>query len=74
MFGMWQNVLKSGLQFPSIKTTCCCVCFIVALKKKLQVIAKEKDCEIVGQWTKSLLNHLYWSAASTEDGNGDVIN
>ncbi len=36
-------------------------------------LAKEKDCELVGEWKRSLLNHLYWSAVSTPDGNGEVI-
>lgn len=36
-------------------------------------MAKEKECEIVGDWKKSLVNHLYWSAVSTPDGNGELI-
>jgi solute carrier family 8 (sodium/calcium exchanger) len=27
----------------------------------------------VGEWKKSLVNHLYWSAVSTPDGDGEVI-
>lgn len=34
---------------------------------------KEKDCGIVGEWLKSIVNHLYWSAVSTPSGNSDVI-
>ena len=44
-----------------------------ALKKKVNALAKEKDCELVGEWKRSLVNHLYWSAVSTPDGNGDMI-
>ena len=44
-----------------------------ALGKKIDKVAKEKECELVGKWKKSLINHLYWSATSTSDGNGDVI-
>lgn len=44
-----------------------------AFKKKVDSIAKEKDCELVKEWRKSLVNHLYWSAVSTDDGNGDMI-
>lgn len=44
-----------------------------AFKKKVGALAKEKDCEIVGEWKKSLVNHLYWSAVSTPDGNGDLM-
>ena len=45
----------------------------IAFKKKVTALAKEKDCEIVGEWKKSLVNHLYWSAVSTPDGNGELI-
>lgn len=34
---------------------------------------KEKDCGIVGEWLKSIVNHLYWSAVSTPSGYSDVI-
>ena len=44
-----------------------------AFKKKVIALAKEKDCELVGEWKKSMLNHLYWSAVSTPNGNGDII-
>lgn len=44
-----------------------------ALRKKLEKCAKQKDCELVGEWTKSILNHLYWSAVSTPDGNVEEI-
>ena len=34
---------------------------------------KAKDCGIVGEWLKSIVNHLYWSTVSTPSGNSDVI-
>ncbi|XP_067659703.1 uncharacterized protein [Haliotis asinina] len=43
------------------------------LRKKMEALVKEKDCSIVGRWIRSICNHLYWAAASTPDGNGDVI-
>ncbi|XP_050411067.1 uncharacterized protein LOC126825423 [Patella vulgata] len=43
------------------------------LKKKMASLSKEKECEDVGLWTKSIINHLYWSAGSTEDGDGNVM-
>ncbi|XP_046570932.1 uncharacterized protein LOC124279178 [Haliotis rubra] len=43
------------------------------LRKKMEALAKEKDCSIVGRWVRSICNHLCWAAASTPDGNGDVI-
>ncbi|XP_046568635.1 uncharacterized protein LOC124277026 [Haliotis rubra] len=39
----------------------------------MEALAKEKDCSIVGRWVRSICNHLYGAAASTPDGNGDVI-
>ena len=45
----------------------------IGLRKKLEKLAKKKDCEIVGLWIKSICNHLYWCAASTPDGNEHVI-
>ena len=39
----------------------------------MEKLAKEKGCEIVGEWLKSMVNHIYWSAYSTKDGNGEVI-
>ena len=35
--------------------------------------AKQKDCQLVGQWERRLVNHLYWYVVSTTDGDGDVI-
>jgi hypothetical protein len=43
------------------------------LKKKIEKAAKEKDCNILFEWCKSMVNHLYWCAASTPDGNGELL-
>ena len=45
----------------------------IRLKKKLQKAAIYKDCEVVGEWTKSITNHMYWWAASSPDGDGEEI-
>lgn len=37
------------------------------LGKKLDAISKKKDCEDVGLWKKSILNHLYYVAASAHE-------
>ena len=36
-------------------------------RKKLDALSKQKDCGIVGRWSKRLINHLqvYWSDVST---------
>ena len=44
-----------------------------AFKKKVNKLSKEKGCEIVGEWQRSMINHLYWCAHSTKDGNTEVI-
>ena len=45
----------------------------IGLKKKLVALSKERDCALVGEWIRSIINHLYWCASSTPDGNGDII-
>ena len=59
---LWVNLLN----FPiSLSYTGLC--------KKIDKLAKKKDCEEVGEWRQSISNHMYWCAASTPDGNGQVI-
>ena len=36
-------------------------------------MAKEKECELIREWMKSVINHLYWSAVSTPSGDGEKI-
>ena len=36
-------------------------------------LSKYKDCGIVGEWVKSIINHLHWCAASAPDGDGDQM-
>ena len=38
---------------------------LTGLRKKLFALSKQKACGTVGLWSKSLINHLYWSDAST---------
>lgn len=42
-------------------------------RKKLEALAKQKDCQIIQRWERSIINHLYWSVASTSSDNGDII-
>ncbi len=44
-----------------------------SIRKKLDAAAKQKDCEEIGYWWQSITNHLYWSAASSPPGNGELI-
>lgn len=35
------------------------------ISKKLEAISKQKDCEKLKKWIKSIINHIYWTAASS---------
>ncbi|KAK7877112.1 hypothetical protein WMY93_032192 [Mugilogobius chulae] len=43
------------------------------LKKSLDASSKERNCEDLNLWKQAIINHLYWTAASTPDGNPDVL-
>ena len=47
--------------------------FHTEVTKVLTKVAKVSGCEAVTEWIKSCTNHLYWSARTTHDGNGEVI-
>ena len=47
--------------------------FQLALRKKIEALSKEKDCSVIGEWLRSIVNHLYWSAVSTPNGNSEII-
>lgn len=36
--------------------------------KKLEALSKQKDCEKVKKWMKSINNHIYWTAAISTSG------
>ena len=57
--------MNSNTQYYVHNTTAFC--------KKIDALSKEKDYELVGEWTKSIVNHVYWSAVSMPNGDGDVI-
>ena len=72
---------NSPPKFPAIWYVCTINFDIVSsmlesyagLRKKMEKLAKEKDCELIGEWRKSVINHLYWSAVSTPSGDGEEI-
>ena len=43
------------------------------ITKLLNKLTKEKGNEDLQPWVKPCERHLYWSATSTQDGNGKVI-
>ncbi|XP_067310591.1 uncharacterized protein [Pseudorasbora parva] len=42
------------------------------LSKKLVLISKNKDCDILKKWLHSIKNHVYWTAASSTSGTERV--
>ena len=49
-----------------------CVLF-AGFKAKLLKLAAQKDCGALSEWIRSITNHMYWCASSTQDGNGKVM-
>lgn len=43
------------------------------VQKVLQKIAKKKGNDCLLEWIKPCANHLYWSATTTLNGDGQVI-
>lgn len=41
--------------------------------KKLDKLGKQKDCKIVAEWQKSIINHLYWCVSSTPADDGELV-
>ena len=48
-------------------------CFYLGFRKKIEALSKERDCELVREWRKSILNHMYWCVASTTNGDGELM-
>ena len=68
MFGM---LLKVSLHilFVALVKLCC----LVGFRKKVKAVAKQKDCELVGEWEQSIINHMYWCVASIPSGDGNMM-
>ncbi|XP_070545916.1 uncharacterized protein [Ptychodera flava] len=43
------------------------------ISRKIESLGSQKDCSDLKAWKQSIINHLYWSAASTPDNRGEVI-
>ena len=39
----------------------------------MEALAKQKDFELVGEWKRSLINHLYWCVVSTPIDERELI-
>ena len=47
--------------------------FLVCLHKKLEALSKTKGCELLNEWQRSIISHLYWCVASSSIGNTSLI-
>lgn len=45
---------------------------MLGLSKKLEALGNERECTSARDWAKSIVNHLYWSAASSTNGDEAV--
>ena len=46
---------------------------ISGLKKKLEGAAKRSACQDIGPWIKFIMNHIYYVASTTPEGDPDVM-
>ena len=43
------------------------------LRKKMNALAKQKECDIIGKREKSVINHLYWCVSSSAADDQTLI-
>lgn len=48
-------------------------CSGTGVQKALDAVSKERGCEDLKLWRPAVINHLYWTAASTPDGDPNVM-
>ena len=70
MSGMW---LKVRRVISSTVNTGFDLTYLAGFRKKLDVLAKVKQCDIVGKWSQSIINHLYWCVVSTPPDDCEKI-
>lgn len=44
----------------------------VGVSRKLESLAHQNGCQVVGEWIHSIVNHMYWAAASSITGEETV--
>ena len=74
-FDIWHLKKSMILKFLPCVINCICHdhCLFLEVTKVLTKIAKVSGCEAVAEWIKPCTSHLFWSARTTHDGNGEVI-
>ena len=61
----WSSKLKYYVYLPYVHHK--------GLKKRLLKLSKYKDCKLIAKWMKSIINHLYWRAASADGDSEQII-
>lgn len=69
-YDIW-HVAKGMLNFLTFCSMHDCV--ITGFRKKLEAVAKQSGCELIGKWQRSIINHLYWCVSSTSGGDTDTM-
>ena len=44
----------------------------VGTGKRIDALAKKKDCAVLQKWKKNIVNHMFWCAASSNDDDDDL--
>ncbi len=50
----------------------CAISLSSGLAKKIDALSKRPKCADAGKWTRSIVNHVYW-CASTSNGDQDLL-
>jgi hypothetical protein len=43
------------------------------LRKKMESLAKQRDCELIREWIRAVSNHMYWCAATSQGLPADTV-
>ena len=71
-YDVWHVAKGMMYMYTTINNFYDIICTL-GLRKKLEAAAKVKDCDIIGHWRRSIINHSYWCVASTSSGDGELI-
>ena len=66
------SVDQSTVFIPNSDSGSLCTFIYSGVYKKLESAGKKRGCEKVKQWARSVSNHMYWCAASS-DGDGQHV-
>ena len=47
--------------------------FLLGLRKKLETVSKKSAFKEIGPWINCIINHMYYCASTTPDGDPDII-